>query len=427
MVETNRKVPKPIPFDEMPPPEVPLYMRPQPPGQMRVTTVIRDDIEELAVIYKRTYIFTHNRLSQLADEQLPLFEEGSYHDEIAPGVPPSFKSLPEIIGYKNGTDLIVQANAQPLLPTKSMTVSVQVGSYRHTAKVIGQRFCDYLKGEIVFTTPKPFEEISLRYENAYGGRDSLFEEVFLKEVKKNALPDDIRQIKCVAETFLKDSPPVVYPRNRFGKGYVVENRRESIEGRELPNIERPDDLLTPARLVVDNPLTWNKQPLPVGFDYLDAASFPRSAMMGLPPPMAKQQEPVVEVGRQLIPEDYCLGNVFSTPASELPNVIHPLVGRCASLDLWLPFLRGNEEVLLSGMNRHIPEYLVRLPGEIPVFTINSLNYNSTKTDADLLLVSINLHLEVLTMIWSVRTPLKTSLTLAQLYELLPEIKVDMMR
>jgi len=430
MVDINNTVPQPIPIDQAPQTGIPSHIRPQPPGQTKLTVVGIKGVEELAVIYKRTYDFGHDRPSVPADEQIPLDEQGARYDdyETTPGIQLfSYKSLPEIIGYKNGTDLVVQASAQSDRLTGSMTVAVQVGDYRHSANVIGRRFCDYVKGRLIFTPPEPFEEMALRYENAYGGRDLCFEEILLEEIGKNTAPDDIRRVKPVAETFLKASPPIVYPRNCYGKGYVIEDRSKLIEGRELPNLERVDDRLTPERLIVDNPLTWNKQPLPVGFDYLDASSFPRSAMMGLPPAMALNQEPVREVTLALIPKDYCRGNIFSTPPSELQNLVHPLVGRCASLGLWLSFLRGDEEILLIGMNKSIPEYIVRLPGEKPIFSLSCPLVKSSRIDSKLMLVCIDLNRQILNLIWSARTVLTQPVIENQLNELLTAIKIDMQR
>jgi len=430
MVDIKKKVPQPIPFEQASQADIPFHIHIQPPEQTKLTVVNIKGVEELTIIHKRTYNFSHDRPSVPADEQIPLDEQGIRYDDdkMTPDTQLfSYKSLPEIIGVKDGTDLVVQASAQSVHPIESMTVAVQVGDYRHAADVIGRRFCDYVKGRLVFTPPEPFEEMELRYENAYGGRDLCFEETLLKEISKNAAPDDIRRVKPVAEAYLKDSPPLVYPRNCYGKGYVIEGNRKFIEGRELPNLERVDDRLTTERLIVDNPLTWNKQPLPVGFDYFDAQSFPRSAMIGLPPAIALNQEPVKEVTLSLIPKDYCRGNVFSTPISELQNLIHPLASRCASLGLWLPFLRGNEKIQLIGMNKRKPEYIVQLPGERPIFTLNCPHVDSSHADSQLMLVCIDLHQQSLNLIWSARTVLTKPMIQNQLDELLPTIIIDMHR
>ncbi len=431
MVDIDKvRVPQPTPFDQVSQTETPPNSRPQRPGQTRLTIISNQGVEQLTVIHKRTYDFTHDRPSVPADEQIPLDEQGiRYNDDPSTSdlQPSSYRSLPEIVGYKNGTDLVVQGSAQSTHPTGSMRVSVQVGNYRHTADVIGRRYCDYVKGQLVFTPPEPFEKMDLRYENAYGGRDQYFEKVLLTEIKNSASSDDIRRVKPVAEAYLKNSPPLVYPRNCYGKGYVIEGNRQSIEGRELPNLERVDDRLTPERLIVKNPLVWNKQPVPVGFDYLDVQSFPRSAMIGLPPAIALNQEPVAEVSLALIPKDYCRGNVFSTPPAELQNLIHPMAGRCASLGLWLPFLEGNEKIKLIGMDRHTPEYIVQLPCEKPHFIFNYPNMASPLANAQLMLVCVDFNHHKLTLIWSARSILTKPMGENQLDDLLSTILIDIQR
>src|SRR5438552_16092361 len=106
MAENKRAIPQPTPLDALPPPAIQPHWRPAPPGPLRVTPVMATGSLELAVIYKRTYVFDPGRPCRLADEQLPLDEEGACHEELAPDVPPSFRSLPEVIGFKTGTDVV---------------------------------------------------------------------------------------------------------------------------------------------------------------------------------------------------------------------------------------------------------------------------------------------------------------------------------
>jgi hypothetical protein len=426
MADSKRPVPKPTPLDSLPPPELPPHLKPAPPGPLRVTQVAITGAPELAVIYKRTYAFAPDRPCQLADEQIPLDADGAFHEEIAPGIAPSFKSLPEDIGFKTGTDLVVQGSARPPRPVNEMTVSVEVGRHHHSAQVIGARFCDYLNGKPAFTPPEPFEEMPLRYENAYGGRDLKCEQALLDEVRRITPPEDLRRSAAVAEGMLKANHPLIYPRNRFGKGYVLEDRQEFIEARELPNLERPDDRLTPERLVVGNPLLWTRQPMPVGFDYLDPLSFPRSAMLGWPPPVQGGIDEVPEIARGLIPPDSFRGNIFAGPPEKMAGLIHPSASRCASLGLWMPSLGGDEVIVLVGMNPAFPELHVRLPLERPVFTLSSAQ-SPTEIPGTLSTVLIDVDQQLVNLIWVGRTPLAESLPLRQGPEIAATVRVDLRR
>jgi hypothetical protein len=310
-----------------------------------------------------------------------------------------------------------------------MTVGVRIGSHRHAAGVIGPRFCDYVNGKLAFTSPKPFEEMPLRYENAYGGRDLLFEEAILKDIKQSLSPDQLRRAAPYAD-LLREMHPLMYPRNRFGKGYVLSDRREHIEGRELPNLERHDDRLTPERLIVGNPFDWHKQPVPVGFDYLEPLAFPRSALLGFPPGCRQGLETVSEVSWGLLPPDFRPKNIFITPGEEIPSLVHELGSRCASLGLWLAFLRGDEEVLLSGMDSKYPEFRVKLPAERPEFVMKGttgMKGTQAQTSVQPYLIEVDLYSKLLNVIWVGRSPLPAPLFPGQSQELALEIKVQMRR
>jgi hypothetical protein len=426
MADNSSRIRKPVPFDELPPPEIPPALAPMPPSPLRVVLVAASGQEEVSVVYKQTYTFQHGRRCELAEEQPPLEEKNILHDELVPGVTPSYKTLPELVGYKTGTDVVVQGSARSARRMSQMQVGVEIaGKYAHRAEVFGPRFCDHVNGKVAFTPPEPFEEMPLRYENAYGGRDRLFEAELLRKVEQTTPAEDLRRVKSVAGEILQEGHPLMYPRNRFGKGYVLEDRKDLIEGRELPNLEWPNDRLTPGRLVVGNPLDWNKQPLPVGFGYLDLSSFPRCSMVGLPPATTNKKEPVVEVARGLIPADFCRGNIFTCKPEDLPKLIHPSAGRCASLGLWLPFLRGNEPILLDGMDPEHPRFLVQLPGETPVFTIPGLAPHPVEVAGKLHLVCIDLYSRLLTLIWAGRTQSSPSMTPDRVKEMQSAVKVNM--
>jgi len=425
MCPTESPIPQPEPVCVEPPDKLPPEHEPLPPGPLRVTQVIESNEAELAIIYKRTYTIDSGQRCRLAEEQIPLDDEGAEHDPIAPDVQPSAKSLPEIIGLKRGTDLVVQASARSRTPARQMTVGVQVGRFQHTAVVFGRRVCEYVNGKLRFGDPEPFEDMPLRYENAYGGRDPGFEKALMDEVKATTPRDRLRRGLPTAELLMKANHPLMSPRNRFGKGYVLEERPDLIEGRELPNLERPDDLLTPERLIVGNPLDWLKQPLPVGFDYLDPLSFPRSAMMGMPPatPANTDFDQVAEVQRQLIEADYCRGNVFAASPQSIPDLIHIDVSRCASLGLQLPFFRGDEEVILTGMDPIRPIWRLILPGEGTRFHVSGLTPAPEIVKGKLMLLHVDMHERRLNLIWSGRMRLKRAINPPQAKKIAGDIEV----
>ncbi|HVP47639.1 MAG TPA: DUF2169 domain-containing protein [Bryobacteraceae bacterium] len=396
-------IPQPTPASKLPPPEVPPSLQQPPPGPVRVVALSPEPgVYAIGIVFKRTYVLSHGQPCRPADEQIPLDPEGAFHEPIAEGVAPSYKSLPEIIALKTGTDVVVQANACSRQPVKLMRVALRIGQHVHEAAVFGRRFCHWRNGTIVFSDPEPFESLPLRYENAYGGRDLVFEQAVAAEVKQRMAPNEYRQMKSTAGAFVQANHPLMYPRNRFGKGYIIENRQEAVEGRELPNLERPGDRLTPERIVLGNPFDWDKQPIPIGFDFLDPMSFPRTAMLGFPPPSTREISAAREAVAGMVPPDFYRGSIFTTSPDKISEIVHADAGRCASLGLRFPFLRGDEQMVLSGMDAAIPDFIVQLPGEVPAFGLQSPDGSFSQVPQELHTVFIDVPRRILTLIWAGR-------------------------
>lgn len=410
MPEKRAPIPQPTPAGGPPDPgEAPLAVVPgssaSEPSTLAATYVVGDGGPELALLYKRTYAFEHDRAPVPAEEQAPIDDEGSLHDKDESGLPPSPRTLPEVIGFKTGTDVVVLASAWSPKPVESMYVSVSLGNHVHRALVHGKRHVEYRGNLPVVSPAEPFEKIALRYENAYGGRDERYQQVLLEEVERQAGPDGLRRARPAGVSLLGGEHLLTYPRNRFGKGYILEGGRDRLEGREMPNIERPADLMTPERLVVGHPSDWMKQPLPIGFGCLDPLSFPRSAMMGFPPPTRQDFNEAREVKEGLIPRDFCRGNIFGVPAAEIPGLIHPAASRVASPGLWMPFLPPGQVLILEGMDPSTTRLCLRLPDELPTFRAGPMVKESEGLPGELTLATVDVESRTLSLIWVARTPL----------------------
>jgi hypothetical protein len=427
MPTAGRPIPQPTRYEPAaPPPDVMARFQPPPPSATAVTQVVTERGPELAVILKRCYVYDAHGRCRLADEQAPLAQESELYEPLAPDVAPSSKTLPEILGFKTGTDLVIQGSARPSRPTPSTTVSVEIGTRRHWALVSGRRVCDFHQGRLTFTPAEPFLDMPLRYENAYGGRDHAAEERFLEELRRTAKPEELRACGAVLDFLVGGIHPLMYPRNRFGKGYVLDDRRESIQGRELPNLEWPNDVLTPERLVVRHPLQWSRQPIPMGFDYLDPYSFPRCAMLGLPPAAMEDLTNCPEVARRLIPAGYCLGNAVTATSEQLPDLLHPSASRCASLGLWLPWLKGDEEFCVEGMDPAAPVIRIGLPRERPVFHLKGIDGSALSLPGhELNLVQFSVKTRTLSLVWVGRSALTRPLMPGETVQLAADLRLDM--
>jgi len=288
----------------------------------------------VSVHCKMTYVLLPNGTCKLADAQQPFLLDN-------PDLPES-----DVLPMKTATDLLVLAHAHaPLINTADMTASIEVGSVRRNYRVFGERKCIYRgKGNLEFTKPVPFEKIELCYENAYGGLDESY---------------PVERPKKVIDLF--NPPPNLYPRNPAGRGYVLTEKAEKLDGLVLPNIENPDHLLSPQNLIVNGPQNWWRQPLPWSCDWFDLNWYPRCTFLGgFPDGLPDDDREVPEVK---------LGWVepFQNKRSQeksIEGLIDARFANAATPSLVLPFLNGNEAIRLRGMTPN-QEIVVQLPDARP--------------------------------------------------------------
>ena len=127
--------------------------------------------------------------------------------------------------YKGGTDVFVlgAARAPGNRPVVRQDVSVKVGdSFERTVTVWGDRVWNRGSNGLVPSKPRPFTEMPLTLERAFGGKDEW------------------------------DELQVPFPDNPVGRGFYLDEA--SAVGRPLPNIEDP---AAPVR-------SWDDRPEPVG-------------------------------------------------------------------------------------------------------------------------------------------------------------------
>ncbi len=286
-----------------------------------------------SVIVKRSYRVTAAGTCERLEQDRPLRLIDEYWDGgDAESSTVQFES--EVAPFKPATDVVVigKAHAPGGAPVPQMRVGVQVASTMKTLIVTGDRFCRYRQGAApIVTDPQPFVEMEIRYDRAYGGRD------------EKSLPDI----------------PFIYPRNGMGKGVVLRNVSEAVEGLPLPNVEDPQDMLTAERLFIQEPDRWHLQPLPQGLGWRQRTWYPRSALLGSYPAFLDAGTVTAEEQMGLVPRDH----IALAKQSRLPPMpAHFANG--ASFGLVFPALRGDEPVALGGLTA---EGLLRfrLPGETP--------------------------------------------------------------
>jgi hypothetical protein len=406
---------------DLPLPPIPEHLQSR-PSTVQVLGQSPEGVPEIAIIAKRTLQLREDGVGVPAEVQVTLGEDYLPHPPLPDGSQGTPMVVPEVFGYRSGTDLIIRAHARPERPSKVAMVSVRVGPYAHRAVVQGDRHAERAGGRIVFSEPKPFENLPLRFELAYGGQDEVLLAERIWAFRQAVSPADWR----LSAAFLKDTtdrmPGIAYPRNRFGRGYVVLDRPARAAVFPLPNLELPDDLLTPERLIAGARENWHRQPVPAGFDFLEPAAFPRTAMVGLPP-TTFDFDGAAEVKRGQVPRGYCRGNAVNAAPADMEKIVNLDFVRNAAIGLRFGFLRCGETILLSGMRHDRPEWAVRIPERPPDLRLTYEN-QPLRLTGELHQVLVDVDARRMELVWVGRRRVRRAPAIEETPELARRTAVD---
>ena len=224
----------------------------------------------LAVLVKQTYNINKDGTCALAAEQLPLAEDVvmySHNNAI-------LQADLDVYVQKNYTDVVIKGSAKNYDNAPQFVAEIIVGKIRHTMAVQGNQKA-YLddRNKIRFSEIEKVETVPLRYDFAYGGKDT--------EAEKQMQMPPAELLASLPDINLYADSPFRYPRNPEGKGYLVEKSKAMIEQLEIPNLQDPEHLLTPENILVGDFNRWIEMPLPYATDWVNPAWVPRIIYTGL--------------------------------------------------------------------------------------------------------------------------------------------------
>ncbi|CAN5898793.1 DUF2169 domain-containing protein [soil metagenome] len=224
----------------------------------------------LAVLVKRTYKTDSNGYCTIADEQLPLVNEIIYY----PNNNVLLEADSDLFVQKKYCDVVIKGNARCYGKLKKFSAGIVLGNKQFIIGVQGNQKI-YLDnyGKIKFGDIEQIEEVPLRYDFAYGGKDTEAE-------KKIQLPAAEIQAAMPNVDWYADSP-FRYPRNPEGKGYLVEMSKDMIEQLEIPNLQDPEYLLTAENILVGDINRWTEMPIPYATGWISHVWVPRFLYTGL--------------------------------------------------------------------------------------------------------------------------------------------------
>ena len=290
----------------------------------------------LSVLVKRTYdTGSDGRCVRASADYRLISGDIHYGDPMSSTV----KLESDFVPYKQATDVVL--NGRAFAPdgqrVSSLRVSLVIDKYRKDLLVLGDRVAKHNgKKDPIFTEPQPFNVMELSYERAYGGVDIHSEP----------------RMQCV------------YPRNHLGRGYAISNNQRSIDNLALPNIEDPNDRLTPQRLCVGDFRNWEHQPVPQGFGWTMRMWHPRCTYGGIMPADRELEQELRKAYSPLVPP--AQRKLYEQ--NPLPTIDFRFFNG-ASPGLVAPFLSGAEQVTLVNLN---PQGTLqfRLPGERPQISMD---------------------------------------------------------
>jgi hypothetical protein len=341
-------------------------MKEQKPVYEIVTGKNEREEHVFSVIVKRSYLITGAGVLKRRETDHELRKIDAYYENGDPEWS-VVQYEHELAAYKPLIDVVIigKAYAPHGEPVQSMQVSVQVGKQLKELIVFGDRHCHFRENaDPIFSEPEPFVEMEIRYDLAYGGKDE--------------------------ETLPKF--PLHYPRNFMGKGVVLRNIKERIDGLQLPNIEDPDDLLTPERVIIGEPEKWHLQPITQGLGWRQRTWYPRSALLGSYPAFTDVGTVTAEEKMGLVSKNHiALAKQFRLPTYEA------LFNNGASLGMSFQTLNAEEEITLKGLT---PEGFMkfRLPGDVPEIVLD-IGRGEQQLESKLHTVSIRPDDGELDLIW----------------------------
>jgi hypothetical protein len=325
----------------------------------------------LTWVVKRTYDIDpeSGRVTPAAEQ--PPIEECDRYPEGRDASNSTVVVESELAPFKVAADVIVtgRARAPEGLPVPSFDVTVIVGSLKKRLRVFGKRSCTFREPKKeskdatkrvptppLFSDPAPVASLELTWEHAYGGKSfivPLDPEAFAA-AKAEALKVDEQARASAGLPPVEPADPdaldeLPCPTNPFGKGFILGNFRESVDGVDLPQIEDPDHLLTPENIVVE-PIDLPVAPVPAGLGWFGRSWFPRAGLWGVQASEKEDQEnQVKERVLDMNPEDADERATIESVLDMKMPVMKPECYNAAAPGMTLKELVGDEGVSITNL------------------------------------------------------------------------------
>lgn len=322
----------------------------------------------LALLAKRSYLIRPNAKPEPMREHLPFVEQPVYAESINQDAGPRLVLDSDYFcAQKQYTDVLISGSAySPGGPVSELFVFVSISrsgalpDIHKKIRVSGDRRILLERGgRLAFSKPELFVSMDLGMDRAFGGRDAYAED------KLSMLPSafgrsrkGLQGLREDPKNPKEDGFAISYPRNISGRGFGLDMDRERFLGRLLPNLDDPEDPVTPERLLIQDPLDWMDLPSASSFCPIDAFTFPRALFM-LPHAANAPKKALYEFKKNIISK----ADLEDKRTQKIPP--NPRLYNCAPAGLASIRLEGNERVVLGHMHPRYAQLSFDLPAERP--------------------------------------------------------------
>lgn len=350
----------------------------------------------IGVVGKRTYSVARGRCMVTA-QQPALVEEPDVDEESG-----KLRHDSDLIVSRLASDIILTGTARAPTPTNAFTVTVRIGDFIREISVFGERRLQARPdGRFTFSKPEPVEEVPLTWDESYGGVDR----VGLVEIGDPFVELAARSDAPIGPT----QSLFAYPRNPYGKGYLVEASPAAVEACRLPRLEYPWSRLTPENIVRNHFVTWPKAPIPVGVDWLAYSMFPRTAQLGMPVALYDEatippaQFPEVQTG---VLRAASLNR--NAPMGERIDV--PALAQGSAVGMRAPFVAPGSKVDVTNTHPRESLWSFHLPREAPRMACRLPERKAEELRPQIHRVSLDPDHDTVTLLWVATRPLEEPLT-----------------
>ncbi len=339
---------------------------------------------QVGVVAKRTYRVLGGRCLP-ADEQVPLVEGPRLSEDRS-----ALLHDTDCVLHRAEADVVIDGHAYPprtRLP--SFEMRIKVGTLDRTFVVFGNRRVHRdAGGRVRFSAPSPLDAVPLDWTTSYGGFDAV-------ALERNG--DPLMELKNLAkEPYSPRFGRYAYPRNRAGKGYLIEATNEALEACSLPNIEEPSQLVSPERLAIGAPERWPTAPIVAATGWLSYANFPRAAMLGMPPaydPAACPPESFFEV------KVAAMGTQSIAPAIPLAKRLDLRVAQQSAVGMRLSNVVPGTRVACVNVHPKSPLWEFSLSPEVPLLALQMPGGEPVRLEPKIRTLYIQPDLDRVSVVW----------------------------